>query len=178
MSETLQWLLQHGYAAIAVYVLAKQLGLPLPAAPVLVAAGALAGSGELGFAQVIGLALLASLAADVLWYEIGRRYGRRVLRFLCHRSLEPGSCVRRTEGAFVRTGAWSLVVAKFVPGLSTVAPPLAGMVRIRLWRFLLLDGAGILAWALAYAGLGYLFGHPLERIAQWSWRMGTWHCGG
>lgn len=173
MSETLQWLLHPGYAAVAVGVLAKQLGLPLPAAPILVAAGALAGSGDLVFAQVIGLALLASLAADALWYGIGRRYGRLVLSFLCRRSPEPGSCARRTEGAFARRGAWSLVVAKFVPGLGTAAPPLAGMIRIRLWMFLLLDGAGILAWALAYSGLGYLFGDQLGGVAQWSWRPGT-----
>lgn len=156
------------YLAIFFIVLAEQLGLPIPAAPILVGAGALAGSGQLSLLQVIGIVFPAALAADLVWYEIGRRRGTRVLRFLCRISLEPDSCVRRTQDVFVRRGAWSLAIAKFVPGLGTVAPPLAGAIRMRLGKFLLLDGIGILAWSIAFTGLGFLFSEQLERLVGYS----------
>jgi len=174
MNEGIQFLVRHGYAVLFVWVLAEQIGLPLPAIPLLLAAGALAGAGHLSIAVAIGLAVAASLLSDTLWYEIGRRRGAKVLNFLCRISLEPDSCVRRTENVFARYGARSLLVAKFVPGLNTAAPPLAGMFGMRLSRFALWDGLGAALWASTFAGLGYLFSEQFERVAAYALRLGTW----
>lgn len=156
-------------------VFAEQIGLPLPAIPVLLAAGALAGTvPQFSLPAVIMVPVLASLLSDLIWYELGRRRGHSILNLLCRISLEPDSCVRRTEDLFVRHGPRALLFAKFVPGLNTAAPPLAGMFRMRLSRFLLYDGAGALVWAGTFCGAGYLFSAQLERIARSAWRLGTW----
>jgi membrane protein DedA with SNARE-associated domain len=173
-SETVPFLLRHGYLVLFVWVCAEQMGLPIPAIPVLLAAGALARSGQLTFLTVVGLAVVASLLSDFTWYAIGRRRGSPVLKWLCRISLEPDSCVRRTENLFARNGARSLLWAKFLPGLSTVAPPLAGIFRMRLARFLLFDGAGALVWAGGFAALGYLFSYQHEPIGVYAARMGGW----
>lgn len=174
MAEAVQFLLRHGYAVVFVWVLAEQIGLPLPAIPFLLAAGGLAGAGRLDLGLVLALAVFASLLGDTFWYEIGRRRGGAVLQLICRISLEPDSCVRRTENVFARHGARSLLFAKFVPGLNTAAPPLAGLFRLRWSRFLLYDGLGALIWAGAYVGLGYLFSDQLERVAAYALRFGTW----
>jgi len=145
-------------------VLTEQLGLPLPAAPLLLGAGALAGMNKLDLALTLGLTLSASLVADGIWYEAGRRRGRKVLGLLCRLSLEPDSCVRRTENVFARHGAKSLLVAKFLPGLSAVATPLAGVTGMSRARFLLFDAAGALLWGGAYLGLGFAFSDRLEAL--------------
>lgn len=165
MDETFQFLIRHGYTVLFVWVLAEQLGLPLPATPLLLAAGALAGAGDMNLALAIGLAVLASLLGDVSWYEFGRRRGGKVLNLLCRISLEPDSCVRKTEGAFVRHGARSLLIAKFVPGLNTMAPPLAGIIGMRLWRFLIFDALGAFFYIGLFVGLGYIFSNQLEQVA-------------
>jgi len=173
MSDALPFLVHHGYSVLFVGVLAEQLGLPVPAAPLLLAAGALAGAGQLNLALAIGLAASASLLSDSFWYELGRRRGSQVLRFLCRIALEPDSCVRRTEDVFARHGARSLIVAKFIPGLSTVAPPLAGIFRMRLPRFVFFDALGSLIWVGSYAGLGFVFSGELERIGAAAAGLGT-----
>jgi membrane protein DedA with SNARE-associated domain len=164
MSEMLQFLIRNGYIVLFAWVFAEQIGLPLPAIPLLFAAGALAGTGKLNLLVALALAVCASLVGDLIWYEVGRRKGGSVLNFLCRISLEPDSCVRNTESAFARHGARSLLVAKFVPGLSTAAPPLAGIFQMRRGRFLLFDGLGALIWAGAFVGLGFLFSNQLERL--------------
>ncbi|HSC77428.1 MAG TPA: hypothetical protein VLB32_02595, partial [Candidatus Acidoferrales bacterium] len=111
MMESIQFLIRHGYTVIFLFVLAEQFGLPLPAIPLLLAAGALAGTGKLSLTLVVLSAVAASLLADSCWYELGRRKGIKVLQLLCRISLEPDSCVRRTEDVFVRHGARSLLVA-------------------------------------------------------------------
>jgi membrane protein DedA with SNARE-associated domain len=116
----------------------------------------------MSLASAVGLPVLACLLGDLLWYELGRRRGMRVLSWLCRISLEPDSCVRRTENVFVRYGVRSLVVAKFIPGLTTVAPPLAGVFGVRPPRFLLYDGVGAVLWVGSFVGLGYLFSHQFE----------------
>ena len=173
MNETIQFLIQHGYALLFAWVLLEQLGLPVPAIPLLLAAGALAGSGRMDLALVVGLAIIAALVADLFWYYLGRYRGSRVLKLLCRISLEPDSCVRRTEDVFVRLGAQSLLIAKFVPGLNTAAPPLAGIFRMPVSRFMLFDGLGALAWAASFAGLGYIFSDQLERVAAYALRWGS-----
>lgn len=172
MEATLQFLIRHGYVVLFVFVVAEQIGLPLPAIPLLLAAGALAHAGQLDFALILAIGVGASLVADLVWYEIGRRRGGQVVEWLCRIALEPDSCVRRTERVFDRHGAQSLLVAKFVPGLNTAAPPLAGMLRMPLWRFLLLDAAGALVWIGLFAGLGFVFSQQLERAAAWTLSLG------
>src|SRR5256885_16878683 len=147
MDGAIDVLVRYGYVVVFGGVFAGRLGLQLPAAPVLLAAGALAGTGRLSLALVLGLAGLASLGSDIIWYWIGRTGGGRVLRWLCRISLEPDSCVRRTEDAFSVHGARALLVAKFVPGFSTAAPPLAGIVRMPWPRFVVFTGLGGLIWA-------------------------------
>ncbi|MBI2679884.1 MAG: VTT domain-containing protein [Candidatus Solibacter usitatus] len=166
MQETVQFVLRYGYAILFASVLAEQLGLPLPASPVLLAMGALAGIGHFSLALALLLAVIASVLADTVWYWLGRRRGYKILNLLCKISLEPDSCVRRTSDIFTRYGPEALLFAKFVPGLSTVAPPMAGLIRMPLWRFLLNDGGGALAWAGAFAGLGFVFRTQLERVAE------------
>src|SRR5436853_957572 len=165
MDAIIDVLVRHGYLVVFGWVLAEQIGLPLPAVPFLLAAGALAGDGRLSLALVLAAAGLASLVSDSVWYWIGRVGGGRVLRWLCRISLEPDSCVRRTEDAFGRYGSRSLLIAKFVPGLNTAAPPLAGIARMRFPRFALLTGLGGAIWAGVFIGLGWLFSRQLELVA-------------
>jgi membrane protein DedA with SNARE-associated domain len=174
MNQAIDFLMRHGYSVLFALVFAEQIGLPIPAVPVLLAAGALAGSGQISFAGALMLGVLASLASDTIWYEIGRRRGVKVLNLLCKISLEPDSCVRRTEGIFAKHGARSLLVAKFIPGLNTVAPPLAGIFHMRLPRFLLFDAGGALLWAGGFMGLGWLFSDQLEWVAEHALSLGSW----
>jgi membrane protein DedA with SNARE-associated domain len=172
MNDTLQTLLAHGYALLFVIVLAEQIGLPIPAVPVLLGVGALAGVSKMSLTFGVGVALAASLLPDAIWYELGRRRGGRVLGLLCRISLEPDSCVRRTEDLFVRRGWTALVIAKFLPGLSTLAPPLAGMVGVPRVQFLLLDTVGAIVWAGTWMGLGYVFSDALALVAESAARLG------
>jgi membrane protein DedA with SNARE-associated domain/rhodanese-related sulfurtransferase len=112
------------------------------------------------------LPLIAVGICDLLWYELGRRGGMKVLRVICRISLEPDSCVRRTQLNFERNGGWALVVAKFIPGLNAIAPPLAGVSRMPWRRFALFDGLGALLWTTAYIGTGYIFSAQLARIVE------------
>jgi len=173
MQGTIQFVLRHGYAMVFMVVLIEQAGLPIPSIPVLLAVGALAGSGRLSLALALALAVVAALIADSVWYNLGRRRGHAILRLLCRISLEPDSCVRRTENAFARNGARSLLLAKFVPGLSTAAPPLAGMLRMRPSRFVTWDAAGALLWAGTFAGLGFVFSAQLDRVTAYAQRLGS-----
>ncbi|HVS89794.1 MAG TPA: VTT domain-containing protein [Candidatus Acidoferrum sp.] len=165
MQSLFDFLLRHGYVVLLGWVFAEQIGLPVPTVPLLLAAGALAGAGRLSFFASLFFCVLAAIAADTIWYQLGRLKGIRILQLLCKISLEPDSCVRRTEGIFSKQGARSLLFAKFVPGLSTVAPPLAGIFHMRPRRFLLFDALGSLFWAGGYLSLGYAFSGEIERIA-------------
>jgi membrane protein DedA with SNARE-associated domain/rhodanese-related sulfurtransferase len=166
MNGTVEFLLRHGYFVLFVWVLAEQLGLPLPSAPLLLAAGALAGRHRMNLAMAIALPIAAVVICDVFWYQLGRLQGAKVLRWLCRVSLEPDSCVRRVQVRFERSGPWALVIAKFVPGLNAVAPPLAGISRIPWERFTLFDGLGTVLWAGGYIGTGYVFSGELETLAS------------
>src|SRR5712691_6646357 len=126
MSELIQFLVRHGYSLVFVWVFIEQAGLPIPSAPVLLAAGSLSGTGRMNFGATVALATIAAMLSDAIWYELGRRKGVKVLRLLCRISLEPDSCVRRTQVSFGRNGARVLLVAKFIPGLNAMAAPLAG----------------------------------------------------
>jgi membrane protein DedA with SNARE-associated domain len=119
----------YGLALVFVNVLLTQGGAPVPAVPTLILAGAWTVHGDLGPAGIVGVSVAATLLGNVPWYFAGRRYGYPVLRALCRISLEPDSCVRRTEEVFGRRGAMSLVAGKYIPGFATIAPPLAGAMR-------------------------------------------------
>ena len=174
MHRTLEFLLHHGYVLLLGWVFAEQVGLPLPSMPLLLAAGALAGTGNLSFFASLFYVMLAAVTADSFWYLLGRRKGIKVLQLLCKISLEPDSCVRRTEGVFSKQGARSLLLAKFVPGLGTVAPPLAGIFHMRPQRFLLFDAMGSLLWGGTFLGLGYVFSGQLDWVAEHLASLGGW----
>jgi membrane protein DedA with SNARE-associated domain len=174
MHATLEFLLHHGYVLLLGWVFAEQLGLPLPSMPLLLAAGALAGTGHLNFFASLFYVMFAAVVADSIWYQLGRRKGIKVLQLLCKISLEPDSCVRRTEGLFSKQGARSLLFAKFLPGLGTVAPPLAGIFHMRPRRFLFFDAIGSFLWAGTFLGLGYLFSGQIERVAESLASLGGW----
>jgi membrane protein DedA with SNARE-associated domain len=166
MHRTLEFLLHHGYMVVLGWVFAEQVGLPLPSMPLLLAAGALSGTGQMSFFRSLFFAMLACVVADSIWYQLGLRKGIRVLQLICKISIEPDSCVRRTEGVFSKQGARSLLFAKFLPGLGTVAPPLAGIFHMRARRFLLFDALGSLLWAGTFLGIGYIFSGQIELVAE------------
>jgi membrane protein DedA with SNARE-associated domain len=172
MSDTLAFLLQYGYVILYGCVLAEQIGLPIPAVPVLLGMGALAGGGQMSLAVAFGVVLAASLPPDLVWFELGRRRGPRVLARICGISLEPDWCVRRTEALFIRLGRKLLLVAKFLPGLSAVASPMAGSAGVARWQFILLDVTGALTWSGTWMGLGYAFSGALDLMAGWVARLG------
>jgi membrane protein DedA with SNARE-associated domain len=174
MHSTLEFLLHHGYMVLLAWVFGEQIGLPVPSLPLLLAAGALAGTGHLNFFISLFICIFAAVFADSVWYSLGRFKGIKILHLLCKISLEPDSCVRRTEGVFSKQGARSLLLAKFLPGLSTVAPPLAGIFHMRPRRFLLFDAGGSLLWAGTFLGLGFIFSGQIERIAEHAVRLGGW----
>ena len=171
LEQAADFLIRHGYAVLFGWVLLEQLGLPIPAAPLLVAAGALARAGKMNLTFAVALAFIAVILADLFWYFLGRYRGGRILKLLCRISLEPDSCVRRTENLFVRHGVRSLLVAKFIPGLNTAAPSLAGVFRMPVRRFLIFDSLGGFLWVVTVTSLGLILGDQLERIAL---RWGGW----
>jgi membrane protein DedA with SNARE-associated domain len=174
MHRAFEFLIHHGYVVLLVWVFAEQVGIPIPAMPLLLAAGALAGTGHLSFFSSVFFAVLGAVTADTIWFELGRHKGIKILQLLCRISLEPDSCVRRTEGIFSKQGARSLLVAKFIPGLGIVTPPLAGIFHMRLRRFLLFDALGSLFWASAFTGLGYVFSGQIELVADRLASLGGW----
>ena len=171
LEQAADFLIRHGYAVLFGWVLLEQLGLPIPAAPLLIAAGALARAGRMNLAFVVALAFIALISADLFWYSLGRYRGGRILKLLCRITLEPDSCVRRTENLFIRHGARSLLVAKFIPGLNTAAPSLAGVFRMPVRRFLIFDGLGGFLWVVTVTSLGLILGDQLEQLAL---RWGGW----
>ncbi len=174
MNDLIRFRIQHGYGVEFGSVLLEQVGIPIPSAPVLLAAGALSAGGRLSFALISLLATAAAVLGDLVWYELGRRRGRKMLNLICRLSLEPDSCVRGTEGIFARHGGRALLVAKFVPGLNTAAPPMAGLLGMSLLRFIALDLAGSLIWIVTFAGAGRLFSRQIEGLALLLAHLGSW----
>ena len=147
-------------------VLMQQLGLPLPVLPTLLLAGSLASGAGHG-ASLLMVAVAASVIADLLWYLAGKTFGYRVLAGLCRISINPETCVTQTEGRFIRWGIWSLLVAKFIPGFSTVGPPIAGALRMPLTHFIFAAGLGAAFWAGSALLAGWLLRDELHRaLAQ------------
>ena len=157
MTAFIRNLPEHGALLVFLAVLLEQGGVPLPSFTVLVAAGALVADGQVSASAVLASAVLAALLANMAWYLAGVRFGQKVLRLLCRISLSPDTCVRMTQSIFQRWGLASLLFSKFVPGISLVAPPIAGAVGMPLLRFLSASSAGTLLWGGIYLSLGYLF---------------------
>jgi membrane protein DedA with SNARE-associated domain/rhodanese-related sulfurtransferase len=160
-------LAQHGLSLVGLNVLLQQLGMPIPAVPTMMLAGAMATAGRLNLPAAFAIAVVASLLADLVWYWAGRRFGYPVLRLLCRVSLSPDTCVRQTEGIFERWGFYSVVVSKFVPGFSTVAPPIAGALRMRVGVFALASAASGALWAGAAMLAGVLFARQIDLLIAW-----------
>jgi membrane protein DedA with SNARE-associated domain len=173
MDHLIEILIRHGYVVLFMGVLGEQLGLPLPAGLLLLGGGALAGGGQLSLILAFLLSATACFLSDNLWYQIGLRRGSSVLPFLCRISLNPDSCVRRTQNIFSRYGAKSLLVVKFFPGVNTIAAPLSGIMRMRLKRFLLFDGLGSCIWAGSFMGVGYVLSNQIEKAADKASRIGV-----
>jgi membrane protein DedA with SNARE-associated domain len=165
MNSTIEFLVHHGYVLLLGWVFVEQLGLPVPSVPLLLAAGALAGAGRMNIVAALLVTMFAALCADSFWYQLGRIKGITILQLLCKISLEPDSCVRRTEGVFSRQGARSLIFAKFLPGVGAVAPPLAGVFHMKMARFMMFDLMGTLLWAGTFLGAGFVFSGQIEQIA-------------
>lgn len=173
MEEMSGLLAQHGLLLVFANVLLTQLGVPLPAVPILAVAGAFVAQGQIALAPLMLASVAASLIGDTLWYFAGRRYGYRVLRTLCRVAIEPDSCVKQTETIFERWGAPSLMLAKYVPGFSTVAPPLSGAMRVGLPAFLGYSAVAAVLWAGLPIALGVVFHMEVERALEWITSMGT-----
>jgi membrane protein DedA with SNARE-associated domain/rhodanese-related sulfurtransferase len=153
----------HAYAILFLWVLVEQLGLPVPSIPLLLTAGTLSATHRVSFPSAVCAVLAACVLSDSTWYALGRRYGGRVIHLLCKLSLEASTCVARTEGYFTRRGAETLLFAKFVPGLSTVASPIAGQTGMPYARFLLYEVSGSLLWSLGFLFAGRFFGDLAKR---------------
>src|SRR5271169_1999753 len=161
---------QYGVGFVFLNVLALQAGLPLPAYPTLIVAGALATMGGAPVYQLVGVGVAAALIADTGWYAAGRRYGMRILGTLCRVSLSQDTCVRQTESIFQRFGPSSMLFAKFVPGFATVATALAGAIRLNYGLFVAFDAVGAALWVGLGVGLGYVFrdavGDVMTRLSE------------
>jgi membrane protein DedA with SNARE-associated domain/rhodanese-related sulfurtransferase len=167
-------LLLYGYLLVFAWVLIEQLGVPMPATPLLLAAGALSAGGQISFAFALLAALSATLTADSTWFLFGRRYGHHVLRLLCRLSIEPTTCVRRTQESFGRRRGFMLLFAKFVPGLGLLAPPVAGQNGMRFVSFLFFDGLGATLWVTTLLAIGRFCGDALRRdpgLLAWAGRF-------
>jgi membrane protein DedA with SNARE-associated domain len=174
MHKLAAYLLRYGLAVVFGNVFLEQLGAPIPALPVLIVAGALVEGGRMHLLPLLAVALVASLAADTIWFLIGRWQGHRVLRTVCRLSLSPDSCVRGTEDLFERAGMPSLLYAKFLPGYSTIAPPLAGAMGKTLVSFLFWDGLGSLLWLGSGVLLGFVFHHAVDQVLTHLEDLGFW----
>lgn len=172
MPIALVFFVHYAYLILFVWVLVEQLGFPIPSVPVLLTAGTLTATHRVNGPAALLAVLTACLVADSLWYAMGRRYGNAVLKLLCRLSFEADTCVSKTEGYFHRRGAQTLLFAKFIPGLSTVAAPIAGQTGMPYLRFLAYDLGGSTIWAVAYLLAGRFFGDLALRSERFFSELG------
>jgi len=165
MPIALAFFVHYAYLIIFLWVLVEQIGIPIPSVPVLLTAGTLSATHRVSWLGITLSMLLACIVADTIWFALGRRYGNSVLKLLCRFSFEASTCVSKTEGYFTRRGAVTLLFAKFVPGLSTVAAPIAGQTGMSLPRFLAWDLAGSFIWGEAFILAGRFFGDIAKKSA-------------
>ena len=172
MSQLILLIQTYGLLIVFGTVLLEQIGLPIPAMPILIVAGALAAGGEISWPACIAVSLAACLISDYFWFRAGRFYGKRILRLLCKISLSPDYCVSQTEDKFRRYGSKSLIVAKFIPGFNTVAPPLAGAMGTSTPRFMAFSVAGGLLWSGVGIGAGAFFHASVDKVLDTLETMG------
>jgi membrane protein DedA with SNARE-associated domain/rhodanese-related sulfurtransferase len=170
----IDYLAANGYWVLVGAVFAEQVGVPFPATPILLGMGALAAAGRLSLFYAVVTAILACVSADSVWFWMGRRKGRAVLRQICRISLEPERCMTSANAWFLRLGDPTVVVAKFVPALSPLAAAIAGTEGMTVRRFLLLDLLGATAWTGGFLGLGFVFHDRVEQVVEWVARLGRW----
>jgi membrane protein DedA with SNARE-associated domain/rhodanese-related sulfurtransferase len=163
MPIAIEFFVHHAYAILFLWVLVEQIGIPIPSVPLLLTAGTLSATHRVSTTSALLAVMAACLISDSAWYVLGRRFGGRVIRLLCKMSLESTTCVAKTEGYFARRGPVTLLFAKFVPGLSTVAAPIAGQTRMFYPRFLVYDMSGTVLWSLTFLLAGRWFGDLAER---------------
>ena len=166
MNDLLALIVHHGYIVIFLIVLAETLGIPVPAALALVTGGAAVASGALRAPAAALVAVTAMLVGDSLLYVLGSRMGWRLLGLLCRVSVDPETCILRSAESFYKRGRATLLIAKFIPGVNSMAPPLAGSMKMPFIQFLGLDFLGATAYALAYGGLGFIFRDFVATIAR------------
>ena len=164
MNYLIMMIQQYGLGFVFLNVLALQAGLPVPAYPALIVAGAYAAMGGRPLWQLVAVGIAAAMVADTGWYLAGRKFGIRILGILCRVSLSPDSCVRQTESIFQRFGVTSMVFAKFVPGFASVATALAGAMRLRYPIFVLFDAIGAGLWVGVGVSLGYIFRDAINDV--------------
>jgi membrane protein DedA with SNARE-associated domain/rhodanese-related sulfurtransferase len=164
MHDLVALLLAHGALIVFAVTLAARIGAPVPASPLLVVAGSLVEAGQISLAAVLAVSIAANVIGDGIWFGAGRRYGYRVMRQLCRISLSPDSCVRQGESLITRWGGSSLIAAKFVPGVSVIAAPMAGALGMSLIRFLAFELVAALVWTLGFMALGVLFSSQIQRV--------------
>jgi membrane protein DedA with SNARE-associated domain/rhodanese-related sulfurtransferase len=164
MHDLVALLLAHGALIVFAVTLAARIGAPLPASPLLVVAGSLVVAGQISIAAVLAASIAANVIGDGVWFGAGRRYGYKVMRQLCRISLSPDSCVRQGESLITRWGGSSLIAAKFVPGVSVIAAPMAGALGMSVMRFLAFELVAALVWTLGFMALGALFSSQIQRV--------------
>jgi len=166
MNQLFRFLISHAEAMLFIGVFAEQIGLPLPAVPMLLAAGALSASGALNPVTAVVITVVASVLADMIWFYLGRRGGDRLLRFFCKLALCDSAILARTERLFAEHGMSAVVGAKFLPWFGFLVPPLAGALAVRPGKFLRFDALGSLLYGMFYLGLGFLFDRELSRVLK------------
>jgi membrane protein DedA with SNARE-associated domain len=173
MHNVMQLLTEHGYVALFVAVLAEEFGLPVPATPFLIAAGALAGLERLSLAWALAIATSACLISDYTWFRLGKSQESFILRWLGKKSPEPHSCAVKVQSTYSQYGPRSILVSKFVPLFNILAPQLAGVFRLAPWKFFALDSTAALLWASAYMAVGWAFRSQLESVGLLLQRVGV-----
>lgn len=163
MPLALEFFLHYAYPIVFLWILAEQMGMPVPSIPVLLTAGSLTATHKLSLFLVLVSAVAGCFISDSVWYLLGRRFGGTVVRLLCRLSLESSTCVRKTEDYFTKRGPQALLFAKFIPGLSTVAAPIAGQTGMSYSSFLAYDLAGALIWSTTVTLIGKFFGDVLKQ---------------
>src|SRR5215467_2660028 len=166
MNNILAAVSHHAYFLLFLVVFAESAGLPAPAALALIAAGAAAAAHILSLPAVLATAIVAMIVGDTLLFVVGRYTGWALLSFICSLSLNPETCILRSAESFYKRGRLTLLFAKFIPGINTMAPPLAGSMKMRVGQFLRLDLAGAFIYIAAYAGIGYVFRDLVGKITQ------------
>jgi membrane protein DedA with SNARE-associated domain len=173
MNQMSQFLVSHGEPLLFLAIFAEQVGVPLPAAPLLVATGALAAEGAFHPSSAIGVTMLACVLADLIWFYLGRRGGERLLHFLCARVLSNPTYFERTQRLFKRYGMPAVAASKFVPGLSLLFPPLSGAFGVGVARFVCFDALGSLLYGTFYLTLGVLFANEVNVMLEILSNLGT-----